>query len=414
MSNPPRSFLMGTGRPSGIGKTVASAGPSSANYYKSQWYGPGSIGSVNPSGSASISGNAAFRRFDPLANIRSTMHSFTPQNSVVNSHGINTNWYLPYTRKAGQFAQSTFEDYVGGQVIWTNKDKHQALQRRTTQRGLALDWPVGGNGHNNFGRNVSERGYRGDPRDLRYVRNQPLGDRYSMFTIQRLNWSFALTELAPTDHEEKMMDVETRMSTWSLDGVVRNEEGGKDHTGGQDYLDPSNEKVLNLTIQGQAYIFNLWGNDIQPQTKLWFIVKRVPREELPEKYIVNGNGEGHWAKINKTEAKRIFRTNIGSHSNQSFDDGDDLGNDDDTGILTANPFQVLPWASVRYDRPPPSVLEYYDDFGEKAYGKAIYFGRVQWTPRYVNSSRFQKVWHNTVAAVNSPKFWVFVDPKPNF
>ena len=403
MSNPPRSFVMGANRPNGIGKTVPSTGPGPSNYYTSEWYRPGSIGSVNPSGSAVVSGAAAFRGFDPLSTIRSTMRSFTPQNSVVNSLGINTNWYIPYARKAGKFAQSTFEDYVTGQVIFTNKDKHKALQRRTTQTTLAFDWP--GDGQSNFGRNVSEHGYRES--DLRYVTNKPLGERYSMFTLQRLNWSFALTELKPTNPEDKMMDAETRMSTWSLDGVVRNEEGGKDHTGGEDYLDPANEKVLNITIQGQAYVFNLWGNDIQPQTKLWFIVTRVPRSKLPEKYVVNASGEAHNATLNKTQAKTIFRKN--------FEDGDDTGGDDDDGtsMLTDFPFQVIPWASAKYDRPPPDVLRYIDDFGEIGYGKAIYFGRVQWTPRYVNSKRFKEVWHHTVAAVNSPKFWVFVDPKSN-
>jgi hypothetical protein len=405
MSNPPRRFVMGANRPNGIGKTVASAGPSSSNFYSSEWYQKGSIGSVNPSGSAVVSGSEAFRRFDPLSTIRSTMRSFTPQNSVINSIGINTNWYVPYARKAGQFAQSTFEDYVTGQVIFTNKDKHKALQRRTTQRDVALDW-VGG--YNNFNRNVSEHGYR-EEEDATYARTKPLGERYSMFTLQRLNWSFALTEQKPTNVDDYIMDAETRMSTWSLDGVVRNEEGGEDHTGAQDYLDAANEKVLNITIQGQAYIFNLWGNKIEPQTKLWFIVKRVPREKLPEKYIVNGKGEGHWAKINKTQAKTIFE----SRNINKFDSEDDDLDDDDSSILTKNPFQVIPWASAKYDRPPPSELEYVDDFGEISYGKAIYLGRVQYTPRYVNDHRFDKVWHNTVAAINSPKLWIFVDPKSN-
>ena len=405
MSNPPRRFVMGASRPSGVGKTVTSAGPGPSNFYSSQWYQPGSTGSVNPSGSAVISGSEAFRRFDPLSTIRSTMRSYTPQNSVVNSIGINTNWYVPYARKAGKFAQSTFEDYVTGQVIFTNKDKHKALQRRTTQRDIALDW-VGG--YNNFNRNVSEHGYR-EEEDATYARTKPLGERYSMFTLQRLNWSFALTEQKPTSDDDYIMDAETRMSTWSLDGVVRNEEGGEDHTGAQDYLDAANEKVLNITIQGQAYIFNLWGNEIEPQTKLWFIVKRVPRDELPEKYIVNGKGEGHWAKINKTQAKTIFE----SRNINKFDNEDDDLEDDDSSILTKNPFQVIPWASAKYDRPPPSELEYVDDFGEISYGKAIYLGRVQWTPRYVNGHRFDKVWHNTVAAINSPKFWIFVDPKSN-
>ncbi len=393
---------MSTGKPKGIGKTVSTAGPSPSNYYNSPWFRPGSIGSVNPSGSAVTSRNAALQGFSAASSIRATMRSFTPQNSVTNSLGLNTNWYVPYARKAGQFAQSTFEDFVDGQLIMTNKDKHQALQRRTTQRDLALDWPGDGR-HNSFGRNVSEHGYR-ESADSNYARTKPLGSRYSMFTIQRLNWSFALTELAPTHAEERMMDAETRMSTWTLDGAVRNEEGGKDHTGGEDYLDPSNEKVLNITTQGQAYVYNIWGNDIQPQTKLWLRVIRKPRSDLPEKYVVNANGEAHWAKINKSQAKTIFHRDL-----DSLQDDDD----DSTHILTANPFQVIPWASARYDRPPPSALRYLDDFGEVNYGKAIYVGRVQHTPRYANGNRFGQVWHNTVAAVNSPKVWIFVDPKCN-
>lgn len=395
MANPIRSFVMGANQPAGIGRTVPTAGPGPSNYYNSPWYTPGSIGTYNPSGMGTVSRDDAFRAFNPLDAIRGQLRTFTPQNSVVSTLGINTNWYVPYARRAGQFAQSTFEDFVTGQIIWTNKDKHKALERRTSQSEIAVDWPGG----RAFGRNVSEHGFR--EADLRYATTQPLGSRYSMFTLQRLNWTFALTELKPMDENERTMSAETRMDTWMLDGATRNEEGGQDRTG--ETPDPSNEKVLNITIQGQAHVFNLWGNDIQPQTKLWFIVKRVPRSDLPEKYVVNGSGEAHWARINQTQVKRIF--------GRGRDTPGDPDEADGTDMLTDHPFQVFPWASSKYDRPPPSVLRYRDDFGDTGYGKAIYFGRVEWTPRYTNGQRFREVWHNTVAAVNSPKLWVFVDTK---
>ncbi len=402
MTTPIQPFVMGAPRPPGVGKTVRTPGPSSSNYYNSPWYTPGSVGSFNPSGLATT-GRDSLQGFNPLAAIRGQMRSYTPQNSVVNTLGINTNWYVPYARKAGQFAQATFDDFVTGQIIWTNKDKHRALERRTRQGEIAVDWPGG----RPFRSGLSEDGFRES--DLYYAKEQPLGARYSMFTLQRLNWTFALTELKPTDDEEKMMSAETRMSTWMLDGAVRNEEGGQDRTG--EIFDETNEKVLNITIQGHAHVFNLWGNDIQPQTKLWFIVKRVPRHKLPMQYVVNGKGEGHHAGISKRQVRRIFNRN--DDTDIDMDDTDESEQDDGSAMLTDYPFQVFPWASTKYDRPPPDVVRYRDDFGDIGYGKAIYFGKVDWTPRYVNGQRFGEVWHNTVAAVNSPKLWVFVDPKPN-
>ncbi len=402
MANPIRRFVYGANRPAGVGKTVRSAGPGPSNYYNSPWYTPGSVGSRNPSGMGTVSRDAALRNFDPLASIRGAMRSFTPQQSVTNTLGINTNWYVPYARKAGQFAQATFDDFVTGQVIWTNKDKHKPLQRRTAQGEISVDW-LGG--RPSFGRNVSERGYREE--DARYARKLPLGSRFSMFTIQRLNWTFALTELKPQSDDEQMMTALQRMETWTLDGGIRNEEGGKDRTGGEP-PEPQNEKVVNITISGQAFVYNIWGNDIQPQTKLWFIVKRVHRSTLPEKYVVNGSGEAHWARINKTQLHRVFGMDV---------DDDGVGGDDSeadgTDDLTDYPYQVFPWASTGHDRPPPDVLRQRDDFGDVSYGLAIYFGLVEWTARYVNGQRFKEAWHNTVAAVNSPKLWVFVDPKPN-
>lgn len=406
MGDPVRSFLMGAHRPAGIGKTVHSDGPGRSNYYTSPWYQPGSVGTHVPAHLSTTSADAAMHSFEPLSSIRSTMHSFPMQNSVVDTMGLNTNWFVPYARKAGRFATSTFEDFVTGQIIFLNKDKNKPLARRTAQSDISVDW-MGARPP----RLIDGVRSASPADDIYYAKHLPLGCRYALFTLQRLNWTFALTELRPDDAEEWMMDAETRMSTWSLDGAVRNEEGGDTPRGINP--DPTNEKVLNITVSGHAFVHNLWGNEIQPQTNLWFIAKRFPRKQLPNEYVLNAKGHALKTSINKAELKRIFGP--GRIPLQAGEDkgGWDQNERDSTNLLTDYPFQVVPWASTMHSRPPPSEMIYKDDFGDTAYGKAIYFGKVEGTPTYTNGSRFGSVSHNTIAAISAPKMWVFVDPKPD-
>jgi hypothetical protein len=110
-------------------------------------------------------------------------------------------------------------------------------------------------------------------------------------------------------------------------------------------------RMFNSAFWGYVPVTNIWGEDIRPGTRLYLILKKVLK--TPETYEVDAMGQS----IRTYE----FATKMG-------------GSISDT--ITDRPFQLIPWANFEKYEPRKEDLEYFDEFGQKHLGMAIFVGEL--------------------------------------
>ena len=168
----------------------------------------------------------------------------------------------------------------------------------------------------------------------------------------------AISEPAPRSMLE-VKSAEEVWDDWSLQGVVTGGETGdadtdvsREVSGYKNDVRPV-DRLLNMVIKGVVEAVNVWG-EVASQTELWLILKKVARSEIRAtptapagSYLLDPNGSTL------------------EHARQ-------------TDVLSKNPFQLVPYASVDNDGVPPiDALSYHDEFGVCRRGLPIYVGRVQ-------------------------------------
>lgn len=128
---------------------------------------------------------------------------------------------------------------------------------------------------------------------------------------------------------------------------------------GLDYQRRESSNVkLNLIKYGRAHVLNLWRPRLPAGTKLWLILKRVPRPGL---YRVD------------TTRPMNEKDDLMNMSLATFNKADGTV----TYSHSQRPWQFVPWASNRYcSTPTEEDLEYEDEFGEIRLGRPIYIGAI--------------------------------------
>ncbi len=203
--------------------------------------------------------------------------------------------------------------------------------------------------------------------------------RYTLLNIPAWNYLQARTERMPSSPEE-VVGAEQVWRDWSVEGIVRNEEGADDPNYGSG-RESERERLLNLIIRGYAFPHNAWGPNVGPGTRL-FIVLTKRKISTKTDWTLNPGGE--------TDVRTPMATGRAS--------------------LTNKPFQIAFWAHRDFDTPPDSVLQYTDEFGNRHRGLAIYLGFAETGSGSGGRSRTSESVNRSVSAILAqPQMWIFFD-----
>lgn len=191
--------------------------------------------------------------------------------------------------------------------------------------------------------------------------------RYSILNVPAWNHLMASTYKMPESWED-IKTAEEVFRDWYVEGIVAFETGEK-----AQFYDNSSleERLLNITVRGQAFTFKGWTGELTVGTKLFLILKR---EDLPQNYY--------------HKMRNGFKT---------------------TG--KPKPFTLSFWADKEYERPPQAALEYMNEFGFREIGKAIAIGNVL----NIRGALFDDNPPNNIhrqfeAMLQRPKISIIVDP----
>lgn len=217
---------------------------------------------------------------------------------------------------------------------------------------------------------------------MSYKRRADYHIRYAMSNIPMWNYMQACRQKKPTKPEE-VIDPTEAWKDYFVDGVVRNETGEDTDNFGNPAGGKfeNQERGLNDTIRGTCRTFNVWGRDVQPGTHLWLILKGV-----------------------KIDPKNPYRLNVADKAARF---------PRDCGLLTAQcVLQLVPYASTQHFSPPMSERMYYDEFGQRWYGLAIYCGTAEDVPERspFSNTRFTAVANDVNAIISQGIVDVMIDP----
>lgn len=208
----------------------------------------------------------------------------------------------------------------------------------------------------------------------------PESRRYSMLNVAMWNATQAKTTPFP-QHADDVQSAEEVWENWTIEGVVRTEEGQYELP---DVAERGRERLLNSVIRGHVWTRNVWAHpSVQPGTALYLVLKK---ESIPSDtaFTVRSGRQPQFPSA---------KTPKGSDR-------------------SSMPFQLSFYADHHHERVPHSVLEYTDEYGQRARGKALYLGRManhmSQVPRF--EQRNEAPIHRSVAAMLSmPECYVHVD-----
>ncbi len=195
-------------------------------------------------------------------------------------------------------------------------------------------------------------------------------------------------------------------SNWAIEGPIASESGGRDI--GEEYrpLVQGQDRVLTATVRGFAFLYDMWGADVMPMTKLWFILKQVDfDDEKPPQYLIRPMQDARMllspSELEERDIKRL-RQDTGRFITY-YKDG--LGEN-----RKVKPFQLIPYAHYQHEEPPLSALRYEDEFEVERYGVAIYVGRAQdGTGQMHNNTLLEQAPFNVEALITRPQIFAYID-----
>ncbi len=205
-------------------------------------------------------------------------------------------------------------------------------------------------------------------------RNSKESHRYVVLNLPGWNYMQGKLQKLPLVWDS-VKTAEEVWEKWAVEGIVRTEEG-QDEAPHHDQV--GRERMVNATMWGYAYTYNIWGNNVRPGTTLWLILKQI---ETSGYYSLN------------TYAKDVQNLDL-------------KGNPE----LTDKPFQLIPWAHYNYTRPPLDVLMYYDEFNRRQIGKAIYIGRSETGTMGSGQEKTNEIMTSLKSMLELKKMFVYVNP----
>lgn len=177
------------------------------------------------------------------------------------------------------------------------------------------------------------------------------------------------------------------MEFWGFTGLIINDKALSVRHEADRLATNGIERVLNRAVAGTARVFNYWGyNALRSNCKLFFILKRVPREDMAR--LSNG-------RPMQAEAQQYLRAKSSSNKRAGSDAFAvpeaapnmlyyRLGEKNDFLIvyeqdaegrqLHASPFQLVPYATDSTEGVPLKARKYIDVDGSVAYGLVYQVG----------------------------------------
>ena len=262
----------------------------------------------------------------------------SPTMSTDYSTGWPTNYQIPFAKIARKFKHPLMLSPQRDQLVITMREKQDPITKRTGMESR----------------------------------------RYSILNIPAANFLLQQWEKMPTS-EDEVLSARGLWKEWTIEGVVRTEEGQEEHMS-KDQV--GRERIFNVTVKGYAYVHNGWGN-VRSGTRLWLVLKkRKPNEEIKHSPFSNATQNLDTSSVHTIGTKN----------------------------KTNRPFQLAFWADPKLDTPPDSVLQYEDEFGNRHRGLALYIGMVE-SPGMNNRDMrdLGQVDVNLDALIAQHKIWIFVD-----
>ncbi len=291
-------------------------------------------------------------------NLATEMATPTLDGAVHTLNSIPSNWFISKTRNTIPFKDRAFQMPYEGQLVFAVTDRDASINSLSGDHAAT----------------AARRAHSHLP--LRGVTGA--GDKVGIFNLAQWNWLSASSEKKVGPYELRM-SAEARWANWTVEGVVRTEEGKYNRFGQEE--DPRAQKTVSMTKAGQSFCHNYWKrNDLKSSDLLWVILKREPRSTLPKTMGLDGKGTGR---------KQTTPIPIG---------------------LTDHPFQLVPFADPDRDGPSMDDLHYVDDYGRDGWGKAIYIGRVDDPSGMSNEDYLRQASTDTASSLMTDKIWIFLDP----
>jgi hypothetical protein len=213
---------------------------------------------------------------------------------------------------------------------------------------------------------------------------------YFQISLAEMNSLLQESEPAIDDPTIEDPPFEDAVGDWKLNGVLEVVKSNEDKYGRPLYT--GDDAHTTSVIYGYTYIINYWGNQARKGTKLYFIAKRVDRENDSIIPIENKSSGPYIMGVNKENSERWGLTN-----KQAKDNG-----------IVKRPFQIIPWAKSGMEHPSLEDREYIDNNGMKRYGSVMYVGRVvESSGKKMYQHDLDNAPHDDVAAGKLSRIWIF-------
>lgn len=188
---------------------------------------------------------------------------------------------------------------------------------------------------------------------------------YTVTNLATLNYAEACAaEIGKPDRTPRQV-----LSEWTPIGAIVT-------TKGMEFSEQPQNAAVVVGLRGPARLFNVWGNNLEAGTPLYFIVK--PIDTLPDYYILDPEGQ-HFtapASTGRGTKKRAV--------------------------------QFIPYASLTHPVPPKHLLAYYDEEGMRRYGSTVLIGRVSHRTVAVDPTKVATAWFSTKSIISLENFEVLL------
>jgi hypothetical protein len=244
---------------------------------------------------------------------------------------------------------------------------------------------------------VGVAGYR--PRETHSPITGMPGRRYTLMGIPTWNWlSLQQYMKRPPMHADEVLSMLQVWNRWALEGPVISETGANAMSETYAPSVRSQERVINLNLAGPQVVFNLWGPNVLPQTKLWLICKGVDYGTLKSYRLQPDSALAG-------SAVRDPSKQAGFHSQYNSADG---------ATRVPKPPQLVAYAKAGQESVPLEELQYLDEFGYVRLGVPIEVGRVLFVPPTVYGSSVERGTRSTIdiqSMLSSTQITILYAPK---
>lgn len=214
------------------------------------------------------------------------------------------------------------------------------------------------------------------------MKGRDLASRYTVVNVPLFNYLIRMEQERPKTPFD-LKPPEEYWKDWTLDGVVTSSEGGDAFTSDS----RATEKIYTLVTNGSVNTFNIWGDEIKPGTRLFFLFGKF-------------QGVSDYFNVAPTAGPRWIEHMAKSMKQYRLDNG-----------LTDRPYQLIPYADSRHQYPPEEALIYEDDFGLKKRALVIEVGIVDKMVPGSGSASGGWDMATDIAVINmQPQIQIFLQP----